>query len=119
MIGGIFIGWKTRVSYVKHKYGDPSISLSKDEEEDEYTGIDWTEHPALPVLDLEAASRVLTASQKSHEFSPKDGNGVSRLDTLRFASNSPVEDQLAHESVDVGFGEDKKWDFWGVYDGHA
>lgn len=120
LIGGIFIGWKTRVSYVKHKYGDPSLNVSlEDEEEDGYTGIDWTENPVYAVLDLEAADKKMTASQKSFEFVPKAPNDMTRLDTIRFGSNVPVEDQLAHESVDIGVAESRNLNFWGVYDGHA
>lgn len=119
-LGGIGIGWRTRQTYMKHKYGGEGSSSSSMEEEEEgdYTGLDWMDHPVLPSLDLEAASKKLLASQKTYEFSPTSGN-VRRLDTIRFGSNSPIEDQLAHESVNVGLGEDKKWDFWGVYDGHA
>lgn len=119
MLSGAFIGWKTRVSYVKHKYGDPSLTSVTEEEDDGYTGLDWTENAVWPALDLEIASKKLIASQKTYEFVAKAGNDVSRLDTIRFGSNAPIEDQMAHDTVDVGLGESRNLNFWGIYDGHA
>lgn len=123
LIGGIFIGWKTRVSYVKHKYGDPTTtSVADDEDEvdvdyfsDELSG----KLQQIHTMDLAAASRKLTASQQSKQFAPTNVNGVHRLDSIRFESNSPTEDHMTEACVDVGLGDDKKWDFFGVFDGHS
>jgi hypothetical protein len=77
-----------------------------------YTGLDWKEK-VYPAFDLKSASAVLRAGQKS--LTPS--GGVSRVDIFKLASNSPVEDEMAYEYVDVTKGQ--KWHFWGVYDGHA
>lgn len=73
-----------------------------------------------PALDLDAANAKLKASEQSYSSDAKDATGVdsvSRFDILRLPSNSPCEDEFAFGAVDVG--QERDWQFWGVYDGHA
>jgi hypothetical protein len=73
-----------------------------------------------PVLDLDAANAKLKASEQSYISDVNSVAGessVSRFDILVLPSNSPCEDDFAFGTVDVG--QERDWQFWGVYDGHA
>lgn len=76
------------------------------------TGLHWKED-VYPSYNLKQAGAALRAGEVSRSLS----GGVSRVDSVKHASNSPVEDEMAYESVEVRKGQ--KWHFWGVYDGHA
>ncbi|KAK0383947.1 hypothetical protein NLU13_8038 [Sarocladium strictum] len=73
---------------------------------------------ATPVkaLSLEEANAKLRQEVRSLTFETKDG-AKGRVDSLRIASNDPVEDELA---VGIAKGVDGQSNlFVGVYDGHA
>ena len=72
-----------------------------------------------PVLSVEEATAKLRQGQGSLSFDAGDGH-KGRFDYVRYASNSPVEDDYSFGNA-AGAGTDGRplWRYWGIYDGHA
>ncbi|EKG12497.1 Protein phosphatase 2C manganese/magnesium aspartate binding site [Macrophomina phaseolina MS6] len=70
----------------------------------------------VKALDVAAATELLRREQKTKVFDL--GNGQrGRCDTIRFASNNPVEDEYSVGSAPGPGGN--PWTFFAVFDGHA
>lgn len=70
-----------------------------------------------PTLTLEEASAILRKGEGSLTFDTGDGC-TGRFDYVRYASNSPVEDDYSFGTAS-GPGGRAGWRYWGIYDGHA
>lgn len=69
-----------------------------------------------PALSVEEATAKLRAQEGTLTFDAGGGH-TGRFDYIRYASNSPVEDDYAFGSA---AGPDRQqWQYWGLFDGHA
>lgn len=68
-------------------------------------------------LGIEEAVKRLRQDETSGALELVDGTDNIRTDTVRVASVTRVEDELSWGRMTVG--NDDKWRYWGVYDGHV
>ena len=70
--------------------------------------------PPVQVHDVKSATELLKQHSGRQYFASGKGRKGS-FDYIRFASNSPIEDEMDAETGQ----ENAPWLCWGVYDGHA
>lgn len=68
-------------------------------------------------LGIEEAIKRLRQDGTSSVPASVDGTDNIRTDTVRVASVTRVEDDFSWGQMTVG--NDDKWRYWGVYDGHV
>jgi pyruvate dehydrogenase phosphatase len=72
-------------------------------------------------LSLQQAEKKLKEEEES--FGSGANLGVNRYDGIRVASNSPVEDEWVHATINIPAGSklprQGEFSIWGIFDGHA
>ncbi|PYH95070.1 protein serine/threonine phosphatase 2C [Aspergillus ellipticus CBS 707.79] len=71
----------------------------------------------MTVLDVKQATEKIKRNEASYKFTTGEIGAVSRVDTNQVQSNSPIEDHIASDKIDLGKGG--IWHAWAVYDGHG
>lgn len=77
--------------------------------------MEWKNATHRP-LNVEETVRRLREEETSTVSGSPEGRDAIRLDTVRVASVTRVEDDLSWGQIAVGNND---WRYWGVYDGHA
>ncbi|KAK4691562.1 pyruvate dehydrogenase phosphatase, partial [Lecanoromycetidae sp. Uapishka_2] len=110
-------GTAMALTYYKLYVEEPAPLCFPGISDEERGHVDIERRYSTPVVPLTSsqASEILRWEQSSHTIG--GASGVQRFDTVRVASNSPVEDEL----VSASGNEDGavKWMMWGVFDGHG